>query len=119
MARNDYIEDRSDADELIAEFGQDGVLRRRVTTGPTYDPTEGASVDHAVIFVVLGFSNYEVDGTRILATDKKVYLAAGSLSVEPRLDDLLVIGGVVHRIIQVKPLAPSGTVVLWELQVRA
>lgn len=116
--RNDYLEDRADADELIDEFGQDGFLRRRTTTGPDYDPQEGEPVDHPVVFAVLDYTKGEIDGTRILATDKKVYLAVRDLAVTPGLDDLLVVGGIPHSIIQVKPLAPAGTVVFWELQVR-
>lgn len=116
--RNDYAEDRADADELIDEFGQDGVLRQATSTGPNYDPTPGAPDDHPVVFVVLDYANREIDGTRVLATDKKVYLAAGGLTITPGLDDELLVDGNRHAIIQVKPLAPAGTVVFWELQVR-
>jgi hypothetical protein len=109
--RNDYAEDRSDADELIDEFGQDGLLRRRVTT-------EGDPVDHPAVFVVLDYEDREVDGARILATDKRVLIAAGGLAVEPKPSDRLIIGGTSHAIIQVKPFSPAGIVVFWEAQTR-
>lgn len=116
--RNDYAEDRSDADELIDEFGQDGLLRRRVTTGPVYDPAEAAPVDHPAVFVVLDYEDREVDGARILATDKRVLIAAGGLAVEPKTSDRLIIGGTSHAIVQVKPFAPAAIVVFWEAQAR-
>lgn len=116
--RNDYAEDRSDADELIDEFGQDGLLRRRVTTGPVYDPAEAAPVDHPAVFVVLDYEDREVDGARILATDKRVLIAAGGLAVEPKTSDRLIIGGTSHAIIQVKPFSPAGIIVVYELQAR-
>ena len=116
--RNDYLEDRADADELIDEFGQDGVLRRLVTSGSDLDPVDEPPEDHPVVFAVLDYQNGEIDGTRILQADKKVYLAAGGLPIEPGTDDQLIVAGIRHAIIQVKPLAPAGTVVFWELQVR-
>ena len=116
--RNNYAEDRADADEMIDEFGQDGVLRRLTTTGPDYDPVEGAPDDHPAVFAVLDYTNREIDGTRILATDKKALLSVGDLTIVPGTDDQLVIGGIAHAIIQVKPLAPAGMVLFWELQVR-
>lgn len=116
--RNEYLIDRADADELIDEFGQDGVLRRPLMSGPDHDPVEEEPDDHPAVFAVLDYSSREIDGTRVLATDKKAYLSVGALTIEPTLSDQLVVGGISHAIIRVKPLAPSGTVVLWELQVR-
>ena len=116
--RNDYLADRADADELIDEFGQSGLLRRPVTSGPDHDPIEEDPDDHPAVFAVLDYTNSEIDGTRVLATDKKVYLSVAALSIGPTSSDQLVVGGISHAIIRVKPLAPSGTVVLWELQVR-
>lgn len=115
---NDYLEDRADADELIAEFGQSATLRRPVSGGTAYNPTEGAPDDHVATIVVLEYDQREIDGARVLATDKKVLLAKGSLSVEPVASDKLVIGGAEHAIVDVRPLSPGGTVVMYELQVR-
>jgi hypothetical protein len=114
----DYAEAKADADEMIAEFGQTGKLRRPTTTGPAYDPTEGSPSDKACTFVVLGYTNREIDGSRVLASDKKVLLAKGSLAIEPTTSDKLLIGGVVHSIVDVSPLSPGGTVVFYEMQVR-
>lgn len=118
MTAFDYARTKATADRLIARFGQSGTLRRPVTTGDDYDPTEGTPTDYAVTFVVEDYKNDEIDGTRILKTDKKVLLARKALSVEPTTSDLIAVGGIFHAIIHVKPLSPGGTVLTWEVQVR-
>lgn len=115
----DYARTVATADRMIERFGVAGTLRRRTTTGPEYDPTEGDPDDHACRFVVSGYSAMEIDGTRVLATDKKVMLAKGALTVEPMLSDLLVDGSSSsYKIIAIKPLQPGPVIVMWELQVR-
>ena len=115
----DYSRTISTADRMIERFGVAGTLRRRTTTGPEYDPTEGNPVNHACRFVVSDYSATEIDGTRVLATDKKVMLAKGSLTVEPRLSDLLVdAASSSYKIVAINPLQPGPDTVMWELQVR-
>lgn len=115
----DYGRTVATADRMIERFGIAGTLRRRTTTGPDYDPTEGDPVDHACRFVVSDYSAMEIDGTRVLATDKKLMLAKGALTVEPMLSDLLVDGvSSSYKVVAIKPLQPGATVVMWELQVR-
>lgn len=119
MTAFDYGRTKATADRLIERFGQSGFLRRRTTTGPEYDPTDGDPADHACRFAVTDYEASEIDGSRVLATDKKALLAKGSLSIEPALSDLLVESdGAVYKIVAVKSLKPGSTVVLWELQCR-
>lgn len=121
MTAFDYAGAKSLADSLIGDFGQLGSLRRAgAATGPAYDPTPGADVDHACRFAIIDYTASEIDGTRVLATDKKALLAVGSLTITPALDDKLVeADGTVYRIIPpLKPLSPAGTVVLYEIQAR-
>lgn len=118
MASFDYAKSKVTADRLIARFGQTGKIRRPSKTGPAYDPTEGSPNDKACKFVVLEYENREVDGSRVLQTDKKVLLAAGGLAFAPALSDRLLIGGVEHSLINVKPLSPAGSVVFYEAQAR-
>ena len=115
----DYARMVATADRMITRFGTAGTLRRPTSSGTPYNPTPGAPVDYACRFVVSDYSAMEIDGTRVLATDKKVMLAKGSLTVEPELSDLLVDGASSsYRIVAIKPLQPGATVVMWELQVR-
>ena len=115
----DYTRSKASADRLITRFGQSATLRRPSTTGAAYNPTPGDPDNHPVTVVTLDYSTSEIDGTRILATDRRVLMAKRSLAIEPTSSDKLVIGGVSYSIIPpVKPLSPGGVVVLYELQAR-
>lgn len=118
MPTFDYTRSVATADRLIAKFGQAGTLRRSTSTGPAYNPTAGVPADHPCTFVVDAFKNNEVDGSRVLASDKKILLAKDGPAIEPSASDKLLIGGVVHTIVNVEPLAPGGVVVMWTLQCR-
>lgn len=116
-----YAEMTAVADSLIEEFGQLGAIRRSAApTGPGYDPTPGADVDHPARFAIMDYASSQIDGTRVLATDKKALLAVGSLTITPALEDKVVeADGTVYRIIPpLKPLSPAGTVVMYEIQCR-
>lgn len=114
-----YAKTRGTAERLIARFGQVGAIRRETPgAGPPYSPGPPTVADHAATLVVLDYENREIDGTRILATDKKVLIAAGGLAIEPGPADKVVIGGAAHEVVDVKPLSPAGVVVLFEAQCR-
>lgn len=118
MAAHNYAEDQADAAELIEEFGKAGSLREMVKTGPTYDPTLTPS-DHTVTFAVLDYDVRQIDGARILATDKLVYLSAVGLTIEPKPGHMLVENdGGLYNVVNARPLKPGATVVFYEVQVR-
>jgi hypothetical protein len=116
----DYARAKATADRQIQRFGQTGSLRKAGTpSGAAYNPTPGTPVDHAARFAIVAFEQREIDGTRVLATDKKAILAKGALTVEPLPGDHLVdAASVVYSVVDVMPLNPAGTVVMYELQVR-
>lgn len=121
MSAYDYSRAVATANRLLTRFGQLGAIRRTgAPSGPAYDPTPGAVVDHPARFAVMDYEASEIDGTRVLATDKKALLAVGSLTITPTLDDKLVeADGTVYKIIPpLKPLSPAGTVVMYEIQAR-
>lgn len=121
MSTFDYSRPLATANRLIARFGQDGVVRRITTTGGTsYDPGEETPTNYPARFVVTAFDNRtEVDGSRILSTDKKVVMAAG-LEIEPRAGDLLVCAdGSILSVVDADPLKPAETVLLWTVQARS
>jgi hypothetical protein len=116
----DYAQAKADADELIAYFGQAATLKRPTVGGSAYNPTQGAPTSYDVIVAVLNYDDSEIDGSRVLATDKKVLMARGDLAIDPVTTDRLEIGGVEHWIIApIRTTAPAGIVVLYELQARA
>ncbi|BAQ18315.1 hypothetical protein [Methyloceanibacter caenitepidi] len=124
MATFDYAKSEATAQRLIAKFGQAGAIRRVTGSndpGTPWDPSDDTetTTDYDCTLVVLEYGKMEVDGTLILATDRKVLVSTAGMTVEPLVSDKLVIGSDVYEIVTVKPLNPGGTVLLWEVQARA
>lgn len=120
MAAFDYSRPLATANRLIERFGQLGAVSRPGTpTGLAYDPTPGTPVTHPARFVITDYSSRDIDGTRILATDKKALVAPGSLTSDPALADKLVeADGTAWNIVGVETLRPAETTLLYTLQVR-
>ena len=119
MSVFDYARSKASADRLLARFGQSGYVRRTPQTGTGYNPTDGTPVNHTAVFAVIDYSSRDIDGTRVLATDKRVIMGVGALTITPATTDLLVeAGGGVYKIVNVSPINPAGTVVAYEIQAR-
>ena len=121
MTAFDYARPLATANRMIERFGQVGAIRRAgASSGPSYDPTPGADVDHPARFVMIDFTANEIDGTRIFATDKKALVSPGSLTIEPAtMDHLVEADGTVWNIVPpVQTLRPAETTLLWTLQCR-
>lgn len=114
MATFDYAEVRDVAEELIAEFGQAGSIKRTTASGPAYDPTL-TTTSHACTLVVLDIALDKIDGTLIEATDRMAYVSTEGLAINITTADRIEVGGVEHAIKMVRPLNPAGTVVYWEV----
>lgn len=84
--------------------------------GDPWNPTPDALQTASVAIVLSEFTNDEIDGTTILATDKKVLVSATGM--EPKPGDMLTISGAKHQVINSKPLAPAGVAVMYEVQAR-
>ena len=114
MATFDYAEVRDVAEELIAEFGQAGSIKRTTASGPAYDPVM-TTASHACSLVVLDIALDKIDGTLIEATDRMAYVSTAGLAINITTADRIEVGGVEHAIKVVRPLNPAGTVVYWEV----
>lgn len=119
--RFDYNAAAADADELLTESGQACVLGS-VTTD-AYDPAESEAVvtnaAHPVTAAILAYPQHFIDGSLILAGDKRALVSPVGLTVTPKPGDTLTdAAGAEYKVIDAKELAPAGTVVLWTLQVR-
>jgi len=117
MTQFDYTRTRATAERLIAKFGTTGAIRRKVSTGPAYNPTTVAT-DHPCTLVTLDYDDSRVDGTLIRKSDRLIYLSTQDLTITPALGDAIV-AGAVYRIIDIKPLSPAGVTVFWEIQARS
>lgn len=116
-----YLESRDDGDELIRDFGAVASLRRQIASGTAYDPTL-TPTDYPTFAVKVEFTYLQRAGGNVLENDERWLVAAGPLNaldvtlVLP--NDELVVGGVVKSVFQSKPLAPAGTSVLFDCQIR-
>jgi hypothetical protein len=118
MAGFNFQRAQATADRLIKRYGQAGKLRHMLKSGPAYDPTL-MPVDVDARFAVLGYETHQIDGTRILATDKMVYLSAVGLTVEPKIGMTLVESdGGLYTVVDTDEVKPGSVVVYRELQVR-
>lgn len=120
MSRFDYGRPLATANRLLSKFGQTGAVRRtEIVGGSAFEPGEEKDVDHPATFVITVYASKDIDGTRILATDKKALIAPGSLTIEPTPADKLVdADGSVYNIVHVGTIRPAETTLLWVLQVR-
>lgn len=115
-----YDRAASTAERLIRKFGARGAIRRETPgSGPLYDPGEPTIAEHSAHIVLTAFTNREIDGQRILATDQKA-LVEPAVGIEPKTTDLLIApDGAILTIVNVDLVRPATTTVLYRLQVRA
>jgi len=114
----DYLNSRATAENLLANFGQTATLTQTANSGTAYSPTQ-TETDHACTVVILDWKQSDIDGTLVLRGDKKAYISTQGLTVTPSKDDRLTVGGEAHEIVDLMPLSPAGTVVMWEAQIRS
>lgn len=111
---------RAAAFKLLKKSGQAMTLTQTITG--EYDPATGlvaiTETAHTGVGVALNYSQDMIDGTTILQSDQRVFLNP-QLSGTPKAGDKLTFSGVVHSVIASRPLKPSGTVLLHEVQARA
>ena len=110
------------ANQLIADSGQRGALRRFAAGGTAFNPKPGLPTDHDADFVLLDFTTDEIingEG-RILSSDQKALVSPGTLPIVPSSDDILVeADGTTWTIIPpIRTLRPATTTLLYTLQVR-
>lgn len=107
--------------QAFKSVGQPAILRRIVAG--TVDPitstvTDEVSTDYPCDAVESEFTIIEVDGTRIQAGDKKVFVSAPGSMPEPSTTDTLLLGSIEYNILSCRPISPAGITLLYTLQVR-
>lgn len=117
MTAFDYARTAATASRLLQRFGAVCLLKQRGDAA--YDPAT-ATVTPAVtlantVAVVVDYDHKQIDGTLIRQGDRRAYMDAG---VAPRQGDTLTWQGADLQIVAVRPLAPAGTAVLYEAQLR-
>ena len=115
-----YTKVRRTSDSLIAKFGTTVYIRRIDINSESspWDPAQTGYTDYESTALITGYEESSVDGTLIKNDDKKVLLSAQGLDITPDYSDKLIYGTQEYEIRNISPLAPGGTVVLYELQIR-
>ena len=116
----DYQSLRATAQRLIDENGQDVTLTR--STGGVFDHGAGEYTTPQTVTqvatrgVVLDYPTGLIDGTRVLTGDRRALLIP---SVEIMDTDALTFAdGTKYRIVRLERVAPAGTTLYYEAQVR-
>lgn len=117
MPAFNYVRTAETATRLLQRFGAACTLKRRGDAA--YDPSTGTTAPTvtslATTAAVFDYDATHIDGTLIRQGDRRGYLVA---AVAPRQDDALTWQGTDLTVVAVKPLAPAGTAVLYEAQLR-
>jgi hypothetical protein len=114
-----YARSAATAQRLIEKFGQKGKLLKYVEPAssnvkPTYTTINDVGM------VVLDYSTRQIDGTRIQANDRMIYVGVRNVSDISPVDRIQDATGATYEIIDpVKPLNPGGVVVFYEIQGRS
>lgn len=124
----DYTRAIASALRMITKYGQSVTLVKFADTTPdssqpwrTGAPTESTQTVFGV------FQNYDlvsrggsrhIQGELILAGDKKFLIAASGLTNPPTPKGEIRVSSIIWKIVSVEELAPSGTPIMYSLQVR-
>jgi hypothetical protein len=121
-----YAQDRLDAANGLADDGMTVTLTRHVAGA--YDPATGTSTitptTSSVSGAVFPFSTglRKMAGTNIVEGDQQLILAAlttaGAVVTPPQVGDTVTIGSKVHEIVDVAPLSPGGTDLIYTCTIR-
>ena len=116
------------AADLLEEFGTQGTLTRKTVTTPDADEphrVEEATQDHDIVLVAGEYELADIDGTVILSGDRRLYVAAEGLTVQPEPADEITYTNLLTNedetltVIDSNPVSPAGLPLLYDVQVRA
>lgn len=108
------------ANKVIGKLGGDVTVR--IVTGGSYNTTTGAiteSESDSTIKGVLSDVALREVNELVQAGDKRLMIAASAVTTAPETKDRIVIGSVVHQIIQVNTIEQANTAIAYELILRA
>lgn len=112
-----YTATAATATRLLQRFGAAATIKR--TTTGAYDPALGyapvTTTQLATTAAVFDYPQGYIDGTNILQGDRQAYLTPANA---PKQGDVLTWQGADLAVVSVKPVAPAGLAVVYEVQVR-
>lgn len=119
----DYDEIAADALVAIQEAGQGMVLFSAGTPGEYdeindeyTDPVPDTAIPFYGVFGDIGYAYAAKGGGSIQLRDRMIF--AEAVSMEPKMSDHVYIMGEQWSLVNINPIAPAGTPVLYELHIR-
>lgn len=119
----DYVGIRARADKMVKKYGRAMTLKKQASS--VYDPATSTNTLTETSYTVYGVAfDYDIlttgkrneKGNLVEVGDKHAYVSAKDLAVVPEVNDTLVIGSEIWKIIRIPmDLNPGGTTVLYEL----
>lgn len=103
------------AQRLIRTYGKDATLVRQTQSGPDHDPTI-TETEYTVKMVELQYSMTNRDSTLIQEGDKLGLISTENES--PQFDDKIEVNGERFSFVDLQPLSPADTTLLWEFTAR-
>ncbi len=114
-----YARLEATARRLIKDKGSvQTLLRAGTPTGPAHDPQPGADVRTPCYLVETGYSLTDRDATLVEQGDKLGLISTELAGYVPEKTDRIEIGGEEYQFVDIKPLAPGGTTLLYEFHAR-
>lgn len=122
MANQDYIDGAADLLAAAKEYGRKVKLIYTVSSGPDYAPVQ-TPFETEISALVMSFKSFEIDGTLIKSTDKKMIVATAEVQpvIEaggPLTGMTIEDGGKTLSIINDEEVAPGDSVIMYKLQCR-
>ena len=117
MPKFDYSRPRETARRLIARFGKDAKLIKRVASGPEWDRSF-EEFPHDIKLVEINQEIRNASGDLTFQRKKMVYISTEGLAagIQPSKEDLIEVNG--ERIGIERPMAlqPGDMILLWEVE---
>ena len=115
-----YVGLKNTATKLLTEKGQAASWTHR-NNDSTFNPatgqsTGGTTTTYASTGVLLHFQSNRIDGSFVIASDRRFLMSAGST---PEISDVITVDSIAYQVLAVNPINPAGTAVMYELQLRA
>lgn len=120
-----YTKLRATANKMLKNKGQTITLIKQ--TSGSYSVSTGSvtvtTANYYAYGAIFDYGNKSIDGTLIKSGDKQLLLSAystttGTLLTAPAVNDKVTVAGITYTITQIKTVAPGGTTVIYDCNIR-
>lgn len=112
----DYDRIQNRVERLIHRIGKPASIVRIVTSGPSYNPVTEEQA-FAITLAETGYS-LETRADTLVQTGDRVGVIATDGEVEPELADKIDIDGTRYSFVDLQPVNPGGTMLMYRFQAR-